>query len=145
MRRLCQFLNVGLVAGVLTVGGGAAEIPARIQASVDDSQTFVLKGNTRPVVARGVAQDLGEATGWQVMPRMSVHFKMTAAQRADLVKLLGAQQDRKSAQFHKFLTPEEYAARFGLNSADMQKVTRWVESAGFAGVRVARSGTWVIF
>jgi subtilase family serine protease len=124
---------------------GASQAPKRLKAEISDSETFVLNGNTRPVVARGLALDQGQVTGSQVMPRMSVHFTMTAAQQTDLAQLLRAQQNRRSPQFHKFLTPEQYADRFGLNAADIAKITAWLENSGFSSLQVARSRTWVSF
>jgi subtilase family serine protease len=59
--------------------------------------------------------------------------------------LLAAQQNRHSSQVHKFLTPEQYADRFGLNSADIAKISTWLENNGFTNLQVARSRTWVAF
>ena len=140
-----------LMLAILVIGGnapvalGASQAPRRLHSDIDDSQTFVLKGNTRPVVELGVAQDQGEISASQTLPRMAIHFAMSAAQQADLAQLLAQQQDRRSPQFHKFLTPESYAARFGLNSADLQKITIWLENKGFSNLQVARSGSWVSF
>lgn len=138
-------LFTGVVGAMAPLLFGASQAPKRLNSSLNDSETFVLKGNTRPVVASGLAQDQGPVSGSKVMPRMSVHFKLTAAQQADLTKLLADQQNRRSAQFHKFLTPEQYADRFGLASADIEKVTAWLENSGFANVQVARSRSWVSF
>jgi len=124
---------------------GATELPRRIPSNIDDRQTFVLKGHTRPVIAQGLAEDHGTVAGSHVMPRMSIHFTMTAAQRADLEQLLADRQNRRSPQYHRFLTPEEYARRFGLNSADVEKVTRWLEESGFSNVLVARGRAFVSF
>jgi len=142
-------LNTLLLSGFLglTTPGAlsAASVPKRLHSSIDDRRTFVLKGHTRPAVAQGLAQDQGEVSGSLLMPRLSVHFAMTAAQQADLNQLLESLQDRRSANYHKFLTPEEYAARFGVNEADLAKVTTWLESNGFTNLEVARSRSWIGF
>lgn len=79
------------------------------------------------------------------MPQMSLHFSMTPQQSAALHQLLWAQQDRRSPQYHRFLSPEQYAARFGLAEADIAKVTRWLGNHGFSNLHVARSRKWVSF
>ena len=79
------------------------------------------------------------------MPQMAIHFSMTASQKADLLNLLQLQQTRHSTQFHKWLTPEQFAARFGVNAKDIGKVTAWLESNGFSNVQAARSRTFVTF
>jgi subtilase family serine protease len=138
-------LAILVIGGNAPVALGASQAPRRLHSDIDDSQTFVLKGNTRPAVELGAAQDLGEVSASQTLPRMAIHFAMSAAQHADLAQLLAQQQDRRSAQFHKFLTPESYAARFGLNTADLRKITLWLENNGFSNLQVARSRTWVSF
>jgi subtilase family serine protease len=124
---------------------GASEAPRRLNSSINESEIFVLKGNIRPVVSRGLALDRGPVAASQVMPRMSIHFTFTAAQHTGIEQLLKAQQNRRSPQYHKFLTPEEYADRFGLNSADIEKVSAWLENSGFSNLEIARSRTWVSF
>ncbi|MGH9655787.1 MAG: protease pro-enzyme activation domain-containing protein, partial [Bryobacteraceae bacterium] len=76
---------------------------------------------------------------------MSLHFSMTPEQSAALDQLLRAQQDRRSPQYHRFLSPEQYAARFGLAEADIARVTRWLENHGFSNLHIARSRNWVSF
>jgi hypothetical protein len=97
------------------------------------------------VVADGIALDQGPAARNQQISGLSLHFSMTATKRADLLQLLAAQQDRRSPQYHKFLTPEEYAERFGLEAVDIEKVSRWLENSGFHHLQVARSRTWIGF
>ena len=121
---------------------GASQAAKRIRSDIDESRTFVLNGNVRPVVALALARDQGAAPDSQAMPRMSLHFSLTAAQQADLKQLLAAQQNRRSPQYRKFLTPEEYANRFGLNNADIGKVTLWLENNGFSNVQAARGRAW---
>ena len=124
---------------------GASQAQKRLRSNIDDSETFVLKGNTRPVVSLGLAQDSGSVPPSQTMPRMSLYFTRTAAQDADLTQLLKDQQNRRSALYRKFLTPEEYANRFGLNAADIAKITTWLENSGFSNIEAARSRTAIMF
>ncbi len=83
--------------------------------------------------------------GSQKMPRMSLQFTMTPAQEADLAQLLKSQQDRRSPQYQKFLTPEQFAGRFGPKAPDVAPVLAWLEGKGFQEIQVARGGMWVSF
>lgn len=121
----------------------AAQPPRRISREINDNQTFQLVGNTRPMLA--LAQDQGEVSSAQALPRMSIHFAMSSQQGEDLEALLRQQQTPGAAQFHKFLTPEEYADRFGMNTDDLAQVTQWLQNQGFSQVQVARSRTFVSF
>jgi hypothetical protein len=119
----------------------AAGPPARIHADLQDRQTFVLRGNTRRQLKDAV--DQGAVDPSLALPRIAIHFKLTAAQQADLDGLLRAQQDPASPLYHKWLNPEQYADRFGLSPSDLAKITAWLERMGFANVQIARSRTFV--
>jgi subtilase family serine protease len=69
----------------------------------------------------------------------------TAAQQKALNKLLADQQNRHSASYRKWLTPEQYADRFGLSQSDVQELTTWLRSEGFTVVNVARGRNWIVF
>ena len=121
----------------------AQQVPQRLHHRIDDTQTFRLRGQTRPVLA--LAQDLGALADSQALSGLSIHFSLTPAQESALARLQSQLQDPSSEQFHKFLTPEQYGARFGLNTADLEKITRWLEQSGFSSIEVARSRTSVKF
>ncbi|HTU33779.1 MAG TPA: S53 family peptidase [Candidatus Acidoferrum sp.] len=69
----------------------------------------------------------------------------TVAQEQALKQLLAQQQDPKSSNYHKWLTPEQFASRFGLSQNDIQQITAWLESEGFTNVHPARGRNWVSF
>ena len=69
----------------------------------------------------------------------------SASQQKDIDQLLAEQQDPRSPLYHKWLTTEEYADRFGLSVADIQKLATWLQSQGFTIVRVASSRNFVVF
>ncbi|HEX3682042.1 MAG TPA: tectonin domain-containing protein [Bryobacteraceae bacterium] len=121
----------------------AFQPPSRIAANIDTAQTFALAGNVRPVLAR--AQDQGAADPALLLPRITLHLAMTAAQKTELLQLLADQQTHGSARWHQWLTPEQYADRFGVDPADIQKIVTWLQDQGFSNVEVARSRTWVSF
>jgi subtilase family serine protease len=50
---------------------------------------------------------------------------------AQLEQLLQDQQDPKSPQYHKFLTPDEYDQQFGPSDDDVAQVSDWLTTQGF--------------
>ena len=114
----------------------------RIQQAIDDRETVELQGNVRPTLHAAV--DQGRMDGARRL-QISMAFKRTAEQEATLEKLLAEQQDPASPNYHKWLTPEEFAERFGLSSSDLAAVTSWLQSQGFTVERVARAHTQVWF
>jgi subtilase family serine protease len=76
---------------------------------------------------------------------LSPRVAPSAAEKAELHALVGAQQNPKSAQYHRWLTQEEFGARFGLTQADLTKVTGWLETQGFTVKKVAPSRNLITF
>jgi subtilase family serine protease len=135
--------GVTIFMGAALLAMGASEPQRRIKGNLENSETFTVTGNTRPMLAR--AQDQGEVGAAMPLTRMTVHFTLSAAQNADQQQLLKQQVTRKTSQYHKWLTPEEYGARFGINSADLEQMTGWLAQQGFSNIEVGRSRTSISF
>jgi hypothetical protein len=63
-------------------------------------------------------------------------------------QLLRSLQDPASPLYHRWLTPQQYAARFGASASDIARVTSWLRDEGFdvlgtapTGLRIFYSGT----
>jgi subtilase family serine protease len=93
------------------------------------------------------AQAADIAAGAQVAPdrvlRMRVTLKLR--DRAGLDSLLAAQQDPSSPQYHRWLTPDEFNARFGPTDADAQKVARWLTDNGFTVDAIGAGNRYIEF
>jgi len=79
------------------------------------------------------------------MERMTMMFKPTDAQQAALNTLSQEQQDSASPNYHKWLTPEQFADRFGLSPNDVTQIVSWLQTQGFTVDEVARTRRWVSF
>lgn len=135
------------VAFLLTLGVSLSAFPQakavdRITQAIDDRESVVLEGSVQPRLQAAAEQ--GRMDGG-IQLQASMAFKRTAAQEATLEKLLAEQQDLSSANYHKWLTPEEFADRFGLSTNDVATVAAWLQGQGFAVTRVARSRTQIWF
>lgn len=127
-----------LLAGCLIVASaGLAEPPSRIRESLDSGRTFQLQGNTHPLISS--VPDQGATAEQTPIPRVTIDFKMSAAQQTSLTKLLAEQQDPSSSQYHKWLTPEQYGEQFGISKNDLAKVEAWAKRIGFTNIQVARA------
>jgi len=76
---------------------------------------------------------------------MSIVLGRSAAQQADLEALIASQQDPSSPLYHQWLTPDQFANRFGMARSDIEKVKAWLEQQGFSVDSVARSRTFIRF
>ena len=117
--------------------------PERIAAPIDARRTVVLKGNVQPLAQPRFDQGPVEAAfrvGY-----ITLMLKKTDAQQAALEELLQQQQDPASPNYHDWLTPEQYADRFGLSQNDMDKISAWLRSEGFTVESTARGRNWLTF
>jgi subtilase family serine protease len=140
MRSALRTIPIWLLAAA---SAAMAAQPNRITAPIDSSQTVVLEGSVR-TLARP-QYDQGAADPSLSLPYVVMVMKPSAAQQADLKQLLMQQQDSASANYHKWLTPEAYADRFGLSPSDAEKISTWLRSQGFNIIRVARGRDWIAF
>jgi subtilase family serine protease len=117
--------------------------PDRITSPIDSSQLVPLASGVRGLSHPG--SDLGRTDAGQMMHGVTLVFHPSAAQQADLNNLLVQQQDRSSPNYHKWLTPAQFADRFGMTQDDISRVTSWLESQGFTVTSVANSRNQISF
>jgi len=96
---------------------------------VDEARLTTLRGNTHPMARPEF--DLGTAPASLPMERMLLVLKRSPEQELGLRKLLDDQQDKDSANYHKWMTPEQFGTQFGASDSDMQTITAWLQSHGF--------------
>lgn len=115
----------------------------RIGGRIDGSRTVVLTGHVLPRTR--AALDQGRVAASFPMQAVTIYLKPSASQQASLDQLLADQQNPASANYHKWLTPEQYADRFGVSRHDVNRIADWLQSQGLQSRRVARSRTWIEF
>jgi subtilase family serine protease len=92
-----------------------------------------------------VEYDRGPLPAETLLRGVALHFRRTAAQEADLQSLLHSQKDSKSPLYHQWLTPEQFADRFGLAESKLELVEGWLHRQGFVIDSVARGKTMLRF
>ena len=110
--------------------------------AVDTSRIAVVAGNVHPQAHRELDQGRVDPS---MSMRVTMTFKMTSAQQADLDALLAAQQKRGSPDYQRWLTPEQFGSRFGLSQGDINKVTAWLVGQGFQVESVPASRNMITF
>ncbi len=109
--------------------------------SPPDSSSIVLKGNTHPLARP--EYETGATSPSLRMERMVLSLKLTDAKKAELEQLLAQQQDLTSPNYHRWLTPEQFGARFGRTAEEVATTTRWLQSQGFTIDEIGKGGTWI--
>lgn len=151
IRRAFRGFVVGVSAVLLTVAGAisafAQQTPtvnqARITQVVDDSVLTTLKGNVHPLAK--LQYDKGPANPSLPADRMQLVLQRSPGQEIALRQFLGSLQDPNSAQYRKWLTPEQFGAQYGVSDADIQTVSTWLASQGFKVNKVNKAHTIIDF
>ncbi len=115
----------------------------RILRPIQGTQVQVVPGNMRSLARAEF--DRGQVDPSLALERVAIVFRLSSQQQQALEELLSEQQDPFSPNFHKWQTPEEYAARFGMSQNDLGKVAAWLESQGLTYEGVSRGRTEIYF
>jgi pseudomonalisin len=138
-RALC-----GALLFVATAAAGrSATVPGGGSGALDDADRVVLPGNV-PAAARS-AVDLGRSDPNLPLERMIFLLELRPGAEARLQQLLAEQQEPAAPRFHRWLTPAEFGAEFGLRDADLGVVTGWLTAHGFTVDEVAPGRGWIDF
>ncbi|HEY1212929.1 MAG TPA: S53 family peptidase, partial [Bryobacteraceae bacterium] len=110
---------------------------------VNDNRRVELRGMVHPLVQ--VANDQGPQADDLALNRILMTLRRSDEQETALKQLVDEQQDKNSPNFHKWLTPEEFGARFGPSDTDIATLTSWLTAHGFNNVSVNKGRTTVEF
>jgi subtilase family serine protease len=115
----------------------------RVVEAVDDARRTTLNANVHPLARAEF--DRGAVAESQPMNRILLLLKRSDEQEAALQDMLAKQQDKSSAIFHQWLTPEQFGAQFGPADADIQAVTDWLTRQGFSIGKIYSGKTVIEF
>ena len=133
-----------LIIGINLLGSPAnAQIREQLSQAIDDAG-YVRIAHTKPLLATP-ANDVGRVESSRAMQRMLLVLSPSPQQENQLKQLLDEQQNRKSPQYHHWLNADDFAAKFGVGDADVEKVKQWLQRHGFTVVQTAKSKRWVEF
>jgi hypothetical protein len=120
-----------------------AEAPDRIAGTIDASKMVPLSSQVQRSAQPQF--DQGRVDGSFQLNVVKLFLVPSPSQVKALKQLLEEQQDPKSPNFHKWLTPQQYADRFGLSQNDVLKISAWLKAQGLTAVTVANGRNWINF
>jgi subtilase family serine protease len=118
-------------------------VSARLTRAVDETKLVALQGNVH-ALAR-LEYDRGPVPDSQPLRRLLLVLQRSPEQEAALQALLDEQQDKSSANFHAWLTPEQFGEQFGPADADVHALTQWLTAKGFTDIKVGPGRTVIEF
>jgi pro-kumamolisin-like protein/Big-like domain-containing protein len=138
--RICVFASVLALGFTPTASFGQTtatlSVP-RVLGPVSESQMAPLSNSTLPIARASI--DRGRVPDSTPTGHMLMVLKRSEAQQKALDALLAAQKDPKSPSYHKWLTPEQFGAKFGVADADVEAVASYLAGQGFQVGRVFRN------
>lgn len=118
-------------------------VPSRLRVPLDPSRVVALSGHVHP---RARAEfDQGPVDPALPVSNVILGLKLTAAQQTDLEQFVASQQNPASPDYHRWLTPDQFAARFGASQSDIDQTTAWLKSQGLVVESVSNSRNWIAF
>jgi hypothetical protein len=135
----------GLLAAcsMIVPTAGAQLATPRVGAEINSAEQSTLQNSLHPLAQAQF--DAGRMAADTRLNGISIVFNRSAAQEASLKALIAAQQNPSSPLYHQWVTPDQFAARFGMADADLSKVENWLEQQGFSIDSVARSKNAIHF
>lgn len=127
--------TLGVLAFLFMANSASAQVvsapPARpvITQNIDEGNLVALRGNTR-AEARAT-NDRGAVANDLLMEHMLLQLRRSPEQEQALQKYIYELQTKGSPNFHRWITAQEFGARFGLAQRDLDTITRWLGSHGF--------------
>jgi subtilase family serine protease len=113
----------------LSAAAESAAPQARILGPINEASRVTLAGNTRSEA--NAANDLGQVEDSLPMEHMQLLLSRTPAQQAALDAYTASLSDKKSPNYHKWLTAQQIGAQYGVAQADIEQITAWLELHGF--------------
>ncbi|MGB8890298.1 MAG: Ig-like domain repeat protein [Candidatus Korobacteraceae bacterium] len=115
---------------------------ARVTKPVNDAKRVTLYGHVPQVVATaavtGKARDMGRLDPKTPMQGMRLMLRSSPDQARELRRIVDEQQDKRTINYHQWVTPEEFGNAFGAHDDDIQKVTAWLTKQGFTVENVTK-------
>jgi subtilase family serine protease len=114
-----------------------------ITQKIDESKPITLSGNTRSQA--NLENDRGPVADDFPMDHMLLQLRRSPEQEQALEQLIDDLHDSKSPNFHHWLTASQFGQTYGPAQADIQTITRWLQSHGFTVNAVYPSGMTIDF
>ena len=115
----------------------------RITQAIDEQKRVTLRGNTRREAKP--SNDRGTVANSFRLEHLLLQLQRSPEQQRAVEQFIDDLQNPNSPNFHKWITAQEFGDRFGVAQADLDAITRWLESHGFEVNAVYPSGMVIDF
>lgn len=136
-------MSAGLVLAGCSALALAQASTHRVGRLIDERQSVTMEGNVHPLARAEF--DRGMVSSDTRLERMVLVLKPSASRQAELDAMVGAQHDPQSPFYHRWITPAEFGARFGVSAQEIAQVTGWLAGHGFEVNEIPVSNRLIVF
>ncbi|MFZ1133122.1 MAG: Ig-like domain repeat protein [Terriglobales bacterium] len=115
----------------------SAQPEVRVTKKIDTFKRTILPGHVSAAIRS--ANDLGRQDARTPSPGMILVLKSSEEQKREIRRVIDEQQDKKTANYHQWVTPEEFGEHFGVHDSDIAQIKAWLISEGFTVDEVSKS------
>jgi subtilase family serine protease len=125
-----------------TVSVGGSDAP-QVTQTVSNTSLYTIPKTYLPFIAKATAST--PLPGTAKLNHLQLILKPSASRQAAMETTIASLHDPKSAQFQKWLTPQEFGQEFGADPSDVAAVTAWLTAQGFTVNTVYPNKTQIDF
>jgi len=137
------FIFATFIGAISTVTGAQSQPASRITQPIDDRVRVTLKGNVHPLAQ--ARYDQGLVADSFPADRMLLLLERSPDRELALQQFLQEAHRPGSPSYHRWLTPQQFAADYGPTDSEIAAVQGWLEQQGFSVKRVTRGKTAIEF
>jgi len=140
---LVLFVLIGISSTTFAAIHTSAVPKARVTSRVDSSKRTTLYGHVPAAVRHGM--DMERVDPDTKVEHLIMVLKSDEEQKREVRRIIDEQQDKRTANYHQWVTPEEFGEHFGVHDSDIENIKAWLSSQGFSVERVTKAKRAIIF
>jgi hypothetical protein len=139
---LAILISLWVPTSAQTSQGGSRSAAPAIREQIDETRMVPLRGNVRSDLTPD--RDLGPVED-ELPLRLYMVLQRSPAQQAELENLMERQQQPTAAEYHRWITPQQFGERFGASEQDIATISAWLESRGMHVQSVMNNASFIDF
>lgn len=112
-------------------------------ATAQTERRTTLAGHVHPLAT--AENDRGPLDPAAKLTYVTLFVRRSSEQQSELDALIKQQLDSASPVFHGWLTPEQFAERFGAPQEAIDRLSAWLRSNGFSNLQLSRGHDYIVF
>ena len=137
------FILATLIGAISTITVAQSQPASRITQPIDNRVRVTLQGNVHPLAQ--ARYDQGPVADSFPAERMLLLLQRSPDREAALQQFLQEAHRPGSPSYHRWVTPDQFAADYGPADSEIAAVHGWLEQQGFSVKRVTRGRTAIEF